>query len=43
MRRERTSAVDEALAALSETERRQIERVLPSLEALAEALRERRP
>jgi DNA-binding MarR family transcriptional regulator len=43
MRRERTSAVNEALEALSETERRHIERALPALEALAEALRERQP
>jgi DNA-binding MarR family transcriptional regulator len=43
MRRERTSAVNQALEALSETERRQIERALPGLEALAEALRESQP
>jgi DNA-binding MarR family transcriptional regulator len=39
MRRERTSAVNEALEALSETERRRLEQALPALEALAGELR----
>jgi DNA-binding MarR family transcriptional regulator len=39
MRRERTGALDEAMAELSETERRRIERALPALEALAEGLK----
>ncbi len=39
MRRERTRAVDEALDALPEADRRRIERALPALEALAEALK----
>jgi DNA-binding MarR family transcriptional regulator len=43
MRRERTSAVNRALETLSDTERRQIERALPALEALAEELREGQP
>lgn len=43
MRRERTSAVNQALETLSETERRQIERALPALEALAAELREDQP
>lgn len=43
MRRERTDAVNTALAALSERERRQIERALAGLEALAEELKGRRP
>jgi DNA-binding MarR family transcriptional regulator len=42
-RRERTDAVNLALAALPEGERRQIERALPALEALAEELKGRRP
>jgi DNA-binding MarR family transcriptional regulator len=43
MRRERTEAVDRALEELTATERQLIERALPALEALAEALGERRP
>jgi DNA-binding MarR family transcriptional regulator len=43
MRRERTSAVDAALEALSEAQRRHIEQALPALEALAEELKGRRP
>jgi len=43
MRRERTGAVDQALAELSEDERQRIERALPALEALAEELRGKRP
>lgn len=43
MRRERTSAVDTALEALSETERRRIAGALPALEALAEQLKGHRP
>jgi len=43
MRRERTAAVNAALEALSESDRRQIERALPALEALAEELKGRRP
>jgi DNA-binding MarR family transcriptional regulator len=42
MRRERTDAVNLALAGLEETDRRHLERALPALEALAEQLRERR-
>jgi len=43
MRRERTDAVNAALAQLSESERRLIEAGLPALEALAEQLKESRP
>ena len=43
MRRERTEAVNAALAGLSASERRRIEQALPALEALAEALKDRRP
>jgi DNA-binding MarR family transcriptional regulator len=43
MRRERTDAVNAALAQLSEADRRRIENALPALEALAEALKGRRP
>jgi DNA-binding MarR family transcriptional regulator len=43
MRRERTAAVNAALAGLSETQRRRIEQALPALEALAEELKGRRP
>jgi DNA-binding MarR family transcriptional regulator len=43
MRRERTAAVNQALEALSERERRVIERALPGLEALAEELRGGQP
>jgi DNA-binding MarR family transcriptional regulator len=39
MRRERTRAVNEALAALPEAERRRIDRALPALEALSESLK----
>jgi DNA-binding MarR family transcriptional regulator len=42
MRRERTDAVNVALAALEETDRRRLEGALPALEALAEQLRDRR-
>jgi DNA-binding MarR family transcriptional regulator len=41
MRRERTSAVNQAMESLSEADRRRIERALPALEALAEVLKER--
>jgi DNA-binding MarR family transcriptional regulator len=41
MRRERTSAVNQALETLSEADRRRIERALPALEALSERLKER--
>jgi DNA-binding MarR family transcriptional regulator len=43
MRRERTDALNEALAGLSPTERSLIERALPALEGLAEQLKDRRP
>jgi DNA-binding MarR family transcriptional regulator len=43
MRRERTEAVNEALAGLSPAERELIERALPALEGLAEQLKDRRP
>jgi len=43
MRRERTNAVNAALAELSDRERRKIEAVLPALEALAHELTGRRP
>jgi DNA-binding MarR family transcriptional regulator len=43
MRRERTSAVNQALEALSEAERRRLEQALPALEALAEELRGGQP
>src|ERR1700761_5720458 len=41
MRRERTSAVNHALEALSEADRRRIERALPALETLSEILKGR--
>jgi DNA-binding MarR family transcriptional regulator len=43
MRRERTDAVNVALSALTEADRRQIEQALPALESLAEELKGRRP
>src|SRR5947209_4724771 len=43
MRRERTSAVNQALEALPVSERRRLEQALPALEALAEALKVRQP
>jgi DNA-binding MarR family transcriptional regulator len=43
MRRERTEALRTALDELSEDERAQLERALPALETLAEALKDRRP
>lgn len=43
MRRERTDAVTLALSQLTAAERRQLERALPALEALAEVLKDRRP
>jgi DNA-binding MarR family transcriptional regulator len=43
MRRERTDALTMALGAMSDSERRAIEKVLPVLEELAEQLRGRRP
>jgi DNA-binding MarR family transcriptional regulator len=42
IRRERTAAVEAALSALSERDRRLVEAALPALEALAAALQERR-
>ena len=42
MRRERTDAVNAALAELAAAERRQLEKALPALEALAEQLPDRR-
>lgn len=43
MRRERTDAVNAALAGLSGTDRRLLERALPALERLADQLRDARP
>jgi DNA-binding MarR family transcriptional regulator len=43
MRRERTDALNLALAELDETDRRRLETVLPALERLAEQLKGRRP
>jgi DNA-binding MarR family transcriptional regulator len=43
VRRERTDALNAALAGLEEAELRELERALPALEGLAERLRERRP
>ena len=43
MRRERTNAVNAALAGLSEPQRRRVEQALPALEALAEELKAMRP
>jgi len=43
MRRERTDAVNLALGQLSAADRRALERALPALEALGEALKGRRP
>ena len=42
IRRERTAAVNVAMGALSDPDRRLVERSLPALEALAEQLKERR-
>jgi DNA-binding MarR family transcriptional regulator len=42
MRRERTDALNEALAGLSPADRRLIEQALPALEGLAEQLKDRR-
>ena len=42
MRRERTDALNAALDALPEEDRRRVERALPALEALAEQLAEAR-
>ena len=43
MRSERTEAVNAAMRGLSSEERRRIERALPALEALADALKDARP
>jgi DNA-binding MarR family transcriptional regulator len=43
MRSERTDAVNAAMRGLNAEKRRRLERALPALEALAEALKERRP
>jgi DNA-binding MarR family transcriptional regulator len=43
MRRQRTEAVEAALAGLDGSARRRVERALPALEALAERLKEARP
>ena len=43
MRRERTNAVNAALAGLSESQRRRVEQALPALEALADELKRTRP
>ncbi len=43
MRRERTDALNQALAGLSAGERELIEQALPALEGLAEQLKDRRP
>jgi DNA-binding MarR family transcriptional regulator len=43
MRRERTDAVNEALAGLAPADQELLERALPALEQLAEHLKERRP
>jgi DNA-binding MarR family transcriptional regulator len=43
IRRERTDALNRALAGLDETQARQIEQALPALEQLAAQLKERRP
>lgn len=43
MRRERTDALNLALEQLSARERARLEKALPALEALAEALKSRRP
>ena len=43
IRRERTTALNEALAGLSPAERDLIEQALPALEGLAEQLKDRRP
>jgi DNA-binding MarR family transcriptional regulator len=43
MRRERTDAVNLALAELSEAERKRVEQALPALEVLADALKGSRP
>jgi DNA-binding MarR family transcriptional regulator len=43
MRNERTAAVNAAMRDLSDQKRRDIEKALPALEALAEELMERRP
>jgi DNA-binding MarR family transcriptional regulator len=43
MRRERTDAVNVALSALAQADRRRVEQALPALESLAEQLKGRRP
>jgi DNA-binding MarR family transcriptional regulator len=43
IRRERTAALNAALRQLGDDERAQLEHALPALEALAEALKDRRP
>jgi DNA-binding MarR family transcriptional regulator len=43
MRRERTDAVNEAMAELSPTDRHLLKKALPALEQLAERLKDRRP
>jgi DNA-binding MarR family transcriptional regulator len=43
IRRERTAALNRALAGLDEHDRRLIERALPALEGLAQELQDRRP
>lgn len=43
MRRERTDALNLALEALSDPDRRRLEKALPALESLAEELKGRRP
>jgi DNA-binding MarR family transcriptional regulator len=43
MRRERTDAVNEAMAGLSANERGLLKSALPALEHLAEQLKDRRP
>jgi DNA-binding MarR family transcriptional regulator len=43
VRRERTEALNRAMSALPERQRREIEKTLPGLEALAEALADVRP
>jgi DNA-binding MarR family transcriptional regulator len=43
IRRARNDALNQAMGALSDEQRRTIEQALPALEALAEGLKERRP
>jgi DNA-binding MarR family transcriptional regulator len=43
MRRERTDALSVALSRLTDAEREQLQHTLPALEALAHALKDRRP